>query len=986
MPASVYTEAGQSISLTARLGGGGEGDIYVSPLDPLECAKVYTKTIPPETLKKLSLMIGNPPSDPTWTTRRHRSICWPSSLLYKNLSKNDLAGFLMPRLDLKTFQTAFIYLLPDLRTARFGGGFTWKHLVTAAANMASSVAAIHQQGYCIGDLNESNILIAPNALISIIDCDSFQVPDPKSARIYRAPVGKGEYSAPELIGKILADVDRTVATDSFSLAILFFQLMMQGTHPYQAVGRLVENASTPEAKILLGHFPYTMNNRDAAPPAHAPSYENLHPEVRKLFERCFTAGNKDPHVRPTAGEWYATLRNISASFKRCPDNSNHSYFDHLRSCPWCAMKEKSGQDPFPPPLGDQVALDDTAILLDSLDKRLEYLQPYVIMAYADGILTPEEETQLTAYGQKLQIPAKEIEKLIRAEAEKVHGKRGAAPGSPQLTLSRTSFAFDNVRHGVPLYGQYTITNTGGGMLSGRIKSIPSWIQPLQSSIDTSHHIQEHSFTPDTSKLTPGSSNRGAILLESNAGTARIDISVSVELETILLKRWRKRFFWTGAALGTVFGLGLYLLAPQRPALGISDAAGFIGAIALIAVCGVAGKVAGGIGGVFLATALGETFHHLSMRGYSMLAWAEIASAFLFFWAKPLLVAKLAGNRRMSIWAAASGLVLASIIISAGLMTAHNLPKSVDLGSLVLPVEDKLAGSTLGVANGIQWTNALGNRGALFTSASSSRIEYPGLIPSDGTLEFWINVNDGYWYDNSRFLTGRDDAMIFSSDTQGGDVTWPGTTKIFVSRNGNLSLWMANNKYDKPPAVATQAHRTRFRFGQWHALGFSYGSNGQYIMLDGRIVASNPGRTQTFGAAGNHQKVLDVPTIGETVSHFWVHHRYEGGFDGILAAFRISNRQQDWSLALTPPSVNDNIPPATTGKSENSTQTQTPVQQTPKGRQHAISDHLDRARALFKAEQYSGAIDECNAVLKLDPGNAAAETLKTQIEQTRKLLE
>jgi Flp pilus assembly protein TadD len=85
-------------------------------------------------------------------------------------------------------------------------------------------------------------------------------------------------------------------------------------------------------------------------------------------------------------------------------------------------------------------------------------------------------------------------------------------------------------------------------------------------------------------------------------------------------------------------------------------------------------------------------------------------------------------------------------------------------------------------------------------------------------------------------------------------------------------------------------------------------------------------------------------------------------------------------------VNDNTPPTTTGKSENSTQAQTPIQQTPEGRQHEISDHLDRAQALFKAEQYSGAINECNAVLKLDPGNAAAKALKTQIEQTRKLLE
>ncbi len=42
--------------------------------------------------------------------------------------------------------------------------------------------------------------------------------------------------------------------------------------------------------------------------------------------------------------------------------------------------------------------------------------------------------------------------------------------------------------------------------------------------------------------------------------------------------------------------------------------------------------------------------------------------------------------------------------------------------------------------------------------------------------------------------------------------------------------------------------------------------------------------------------LDIPTIGETVSHFWQRHRYEGGFDGVLGGFRVSAKQADWVLA------------------------------------------------------------------------------------------
>ncbi|MGA3027199.1 MAG: TonB family protein [Bryobacteraceae bacterium] len=300
---------------------------------------------------------------------------------------------------------------------------------------------------------------------------------------------------------------------------------------------------------------------------------------------------------------------------------------------------------------------------------------------------------------------------------------------------------------------------------------------------------------------------------------------------------------------------------------------------------------------FLVLVLGQALLSNAARGSQPPEWLAVLVVSSLLVTAVLIGVVVTGvlrkkRKRAIVAAVLSAASATTLFILLGIATHSEHP----VLRVSLPVEDKLVGASLGYPNGVQWRHSLGDRGAVFSATNASRIEYPGLIPPEGTLEFWIKVNSGYSYSNFQLRTDQDDAMVFSSDAQGGDVTWPGTTKFSVSRTGTLSYFMATASYNKPPASATEARQTKFRFGEWHAMGVSYGSQGQYIMLDGKIVAASPGRTQTFGSAGDHQGPLDIPTIGETVSHFWAHHRYEGGFDGILAAFRVSARQRDWLLA------------------------------------------------------------------------------------------
>lgn len=78
--------------------------------------------------------------------------------------------------------------------------FTYRHLCTVAINIAIAVNTVHGRNYVIGGITESSILIDDHGLVTLIDTGSVQVIDPSDRTICRNPVGKPEYTPPELQG------------------------------------------------------------------------------------------------------------------------------------------------------------------------------------------------------------------------------------------------------------------------------------------------------------------------------------------------------------------------------------------------------------------------------------------------------------------------------------------------------------------------------------------------------------------------------------------------------------------------------------------------------------------------------------------------------------------------------------------------------------------------------------------------------------------
>lgn len=227
-----------------------------------------------------------------------------------------------------------------------------------------------------------------------------------------------------------------------------------------------------------------------------------------------------------------------------------------------------------------------------------------------------------------------------------------------------------------------------------------------------------------------------------------------------------------------------------------------------------------------------------------------------------------------------------------------------IGLVQADLLDDFDGSTLGNPHGITYTNTPNGQGVVFSRRTESRIQYDfqNVIPTEGTLEFLIKVDAGYNYSNYDLHEDNDRALIFTTDVQGGDVTWPGSTWLYVYKNGTIRLHIAGEKYESgwDQKYILDAEETSFRFGEWHSIAISFGSEGRYIRLDGEIVASNIGQTQPLGRGGLHSTPMDTPTIGESVSAFWSNNQHEGGFEGVLNTFRISESQKDWNLLVEEP--------------------------------------------------------------------------------------
>jgi DNA-binding helix-hairpin-helix protein with protein kinase domain len=273
--------------------------------------------------------------------RLSRIAAWPTALL-SEVPRGQVVGFLMPRFD--GFEPIHHLFIPARRKVRFPRA-DWSFLVHAARNCAIAFGEIHSASCLVGDVNPGNVLVSKRALVRLIDCDSFQVRD--GAVVYPCEVGVTHYTPPEVQGRSFRGLVRTLDHDLFGLAVLVFQVMLLGRHPY--AGRSAEGPDLPfdrairDYRFAFGAEAAAMGMR---PPPFSLGLGSLSPDLATLCERAFATGSATPGTRPTASEWVRALGAFLNTLRPCTVNAAHKVPRHLARCPWCRIVADQGPDYF----------------------------------------------------------------------------------------------------------------------------------------------------------------------------------------------------------------------------------------------------------------------------------------------------------------------------------------------------------------------------------------------------------------------------------------------------------------------------------------------------------------------------------------------------------------------------------------------------------------------------------------------------------------
>lgn len=331
---TVVSSDGRRLALGKLVKSGGAGSVYLLPGSPQQVAKIYHAGDEVRVYeRKVEAMLELTPELPELVDggRRFVQIAWPQALLRD--ARGRFLGFLMPVVDVDA--TSELEVILQERQARAAGlptGLGAK--VTLAANLAAVIAALHAQHHYLVDLKPVNLRFYRDTLyMAMLDCDGFSIQG--SGERFLAPQFTIDYLAPEFHARGITAAGEK-EQDRFAMAVVIFQLMNFGIHPFSGKPANDRVPTDIPGRIAGRWYAYGLRPNAAIAPSPVSAHASMPMELRRLFDQAFDGSSPS---RPSAAEWSEVLKVFAQRSSQrllvCGKDSSHQHFAG-QACAACA--------------------------------------------------------------------------------------------------------------------------------------------------------------------------------------------------------------------------------------------------------------------------------------------------------------------------------------------------------------------------------------------------------------------------------------------------------------------------------------------------------------------------------------------------------------------------------------------------------------------------------------------------------------------------
>ena len=332
-PQRVVDDTGVEFVLGQKIAKGAQGTVFRVEGHPGYAIKLLNR---PEDLERIAA-VRRLPLDGL-------SVAAPLTLIHTGGT-----GYLMPLAsDMKPIREPYLpreFGARETNAAWYRQTGGLRRRLAIAANMARSIAALHERGLAYVDLNPGNVMVSDDLNRTetwLIDTDNLTSRSAPKWDILGFP----GYVAPE---RKRRKAPPSTLADTYILAIHVFRLLVL-RYPLEGdCGGQHGRKRGARARMDRGDLAYVGDPQDRSnqlPPRSFPAA--LFPLVmsgrmRSLAERTFGDGRLEPAKRPGSARWRDVLFNALDNAVDCPDNCGWTYFRLLKSCPNCGAVTRGPQ-------------------------------------------------------------------------------------------------------------------------------------------------------------------------------------------------------------------------------------------------------------------------------------------------------------------------------------------------------------------------------------------------------------------------------------------------------------------------------------------------------------------------------------------------------------------------------------------------------------------------------------------------------------------